>query len=191
MTIFAKSAPASPAVSFATSNKSTLRANLIFLICTFKISTRPSKSGLSTKTCLSNLPGRKSAGSSTSGRFVAARTITGEESELNPSISARSWFNVCSLSSFPLIIPPAARLFPIASISSIKIMLGASFLAFSNKSRTRLAPTPTNISMKLLPLTEKNGTFASPATAFARRVLPVPGGPTSNTPFGILAPKAA
>ena len=34
----------------------------------------------------------------------------------------------------------------------------------------------------------KNGTFASPATAFARRVLPVPGGPTNKTPFGILAP---
>ena len=34
----------------------------------------------------------------------------------------------------------------------------------------------------------KNGTPASPATAFARRVFPVPGCPTSKTPFGILAP---
>src|SRR3990172_11807582 len=34
----------------------------------------------------------------------------------------------------------------------------------------------------------KNGTFASPAIAFASRVLPVPGGPTINTPFGILPP---
>lgn len=31
-------------------------------------------------------------------------------------------------------------------------------------------------------------TPASPATARASRVLPVPGGPKSNTPFGILAP---
>ena len=31
---------------------------------------------------------------------------------------------------------------------------------------------------------EKNGTPASPATAFARRVFPVPGGPCINTPFG-------
>ena len=34
----------------------------------------------------------------------------------------------------------------------------------------------------------KKGTFASPATAFARRVLPVPGGPTRSTPFGIFPP---
>ncbi len=35
---------------------------------------------------------------------------------------------------------------------------------------------------------ERKGTFASPATAFASSVLPVPGGPTSSTPLGILAP---
>ena len=35
---------------------------------------------------------------------------------------------------------------------------------------------------------EKNGTFDSPATALASKVLPVPGGPTSKMPFGIDAP---
>ena len=35
----------------------------------------------------------------------------------------------------------------------------------------------------------KNGTLASPAMARASRVLPVPGGPTSSTPFGILPPR--
>jgi hypothetical protein len=34
----------------------------------------------------------------------------------------------------------------------------------------------------------KNGTPASPATARASSVLPVPGGPTSSAPLGILAP---
>ena len=34
----------------------------------------------------------------------------------------------------------------------------------------------------------KNGTPASPATARASRVLPVPGGPTSSTPRGMRAP---
>ena len=34
----------------------------------------------------------------------------------------------------------------------------------------------------------KNGTPASPATARARRVLPVPGGPKSSTPLGMRAP---
>ena len=37
---------------------------------------------------------------------------------------------------------------------------------------------------------ERNCTPASPATALASRVLPVPGGPTSSTPLGILAPRS-
>ena len=37
---------------------------------------------------------------------------------------------------------------------------------------------------------EKKGTLASPATALASKVLPVPGGPTSSTPLGILAPSS-
>ncbi len=57
----------------------------------------------------------------------------------------------------------------------MKMMHGACFLACSNMSRTRLAPTPTNISTKSEPEIEKNGTFASPAMALASRVLPVPG----------------
>ena len=35
---------------------------------------------------------------------------------------------------------------------------------------------------------EKNGAPASPATARASSVLPVPGRPDSSTPFGILPP---
>ena len=76
------------------------------------------------------------------------------------------------------------------SISSMKMMHGATFAASENRSRTRLAPTPTNISTKSEPEMEKNGTFASPATAFASSVLPVPGGPTSSAPLGIFAPMA-
>lgn len=40
-------------------------------------------------------------------------------------------------------------------------------------------------------LIEKNGTPASPATAFASRVLPVPGAPTSSTHFGAAPPRRA
>ena len=69
-------------------------------------------------------------------------------------------------------------------------MHGAFFFAWSNKSRTRDAPTPTNISTKSEPEIERNGTFASPATAFASRVFPVPGGPTNRAPFGIFAPSS-
>ena len=66
----------------------------------------------------------------------------------------------------------------------MKMMHGACALPCSNRSRTRLAPTPTNISTKSEPDIEKNGRPASPATARASSVLPVPGGPTSRQPFG-------
>ena len=70
------------------------------------------------------------------------------------------------------------------------MMQGAFSLAFLNKSRTRDAPTPTNISTNSEPDTEKKGTPASPAIALASKVLPVPGGPINKTPLGIFAPTA-
>ncbi len=106
-----------------------------------------------------------------------------------PSISASSWLSVCSRSSLDTYAPPLARRWPIASISSTKMMQGARFRASANRSRTRAAPTPTNSSTKLEPVTEMNGTSASPATARAIRVLPVPGGPTISTPRGATAPR--
>src|SRR5690606_21616864 len=57
------------------------------------------------------------------------------------------------------------------------------------RSLTLEAPTPTNISTKSEPDREKKGTFASPATALANNVFPVPGGPTKRAPFGILPPR--
>ena len=104
-----------------------------------------------------------------------------------PSISTSSEFNVCSRSSLPP-PTPAPRWRPTASISSIKMRQGALLRPCSNMSRTRLAPTPTNISTKSEPEMLKNGTSASPATALASRVLPVPGEPTIKIPRGILPP---
>ena len=63
---------------------------------------------------------------------------------------------VCSHSAFL----PRAR--PTASISSMKTMQGAFSFAWRKRSRTRDAPTPTNISTKSEPLMEKKGTSASP-----------------------------
>ncbi len=57
-----------------------------------------------------------------------------------------------------------------ASISSINIMLGASFLAFSKRVRTLLAPTPTYFSTNSDPVTLKNDESVSPATADAKVV---------------------
>jgi len=67
-------------------------------------------------------------------------------------------------------------------------MQGAFFLACSNKSLTLAAPAPTKSSPNSEPEIMKKGTSASPATAFERRVFPVPGGPTRSTPLGIRAP---
>lgn len=71
-----------------------------------------------------------------------------------------------------------------ASSSSMKIMAGAFSLANSNTSRTSLAPSPmyflTNSEATIL----INVAFVSLATAFASKVLPVPGGPYNNIPLG-------
>ena len=70
----------------------------------------------------------------------------------------------------------------------MKMMAGAWLRACSNRSRTRAAPTPTKSSMNSEPLIEKKATPASPATARASRVLPVPVGPISRMPLGTRAP---
>ena len=73
-----------------------------------------------------------------SGRLVAAmRMMLSFISK--PSISTRSWFSVCSRSSWPPPMP-APRWRPTASISSMKMMQGEFCLACSKRSRTRLAP---------------------------------------------------
>mmetsp|Transcript_44090 Transcript_44090/g.104972 ORF Transcript_44090/g.104972 Transcript_44090/m.104972 type:complete len:218 (+) Transcript_44090:1088-1741(+) len=146
-------------------------------------------SGLSIWICRSNLPGRRRAGSRMSARFVPAST-TIPVSGLNPSISTRSWLRVFSRSSLPPPEkPPLPRARPTASISSMNTMHGVFARAWVKRSRTRDAPTPTNISMKSDPEIERNGTPASPAMALASSVLPVPGGPQRRAPLGILAPR--
>mmetsp|Transcript_73044 Transcript_73044/g.121960 ORF Transcript_73044/g.121960 Transcript_73044/m.121960 type:complete len:232 (+) Transcript_73044:263-958(+) len=187
----AREAPEKPVVRFATIFISTLSARGLPLQCTLRISERPSKSGRSTGTRRSKRPGRVSAASSTSARLVAASTIT-PELPSKPSISVKIWLSVCSRSSFPppMFRPPPARCRPTASISSMNTIHGAFFFASVNRSRTREAPTPTNISTNSEPEAEMKGTPASPATARASRVLPVPGGPSITAPRGIFAPSA-
>ena len=129
-------------------------------------------------------PGRaRPAGSS---RRSRSRSVD----ESKPSISVRIWFSVCSRSSLPPLKPatPEVRERPIASSSSMKMIAGAASFACVNRSRTRDAPTPTIASTNSEADIEKNGTSASPATARASSVLPVPGGPESSTPCGMRAP---
>jgi hypothetical protein len=58
----------------------------------------------------------------------------------------------------------------------MKTIAGAAFFASLNRSRTRAAPTPTIASTNSDAAIDKNGTSASPATARASSVLPVPRG---------------
>src|SRR5680860_1031388 len=183
---FLRSAPLIPGVPRARVDRSASGPMGLPLVCTPRISMRSSSVGSGTTIWRSNRPGRCSAGSSTSGRLVAAM-ITTPALPSKPSISPSSWLRVCSRSSCP---PPrpAPRLRPMESSSSMNTMQGALALAVLNRSRTRLAPTPTNISMKSEPVTVMKGTPASPAVARASSVLPVPGGPTSSMPLGTSAP---
>mmetsp|Transcript_30793 Transcript_30793/g.64887 ORF Transcript_30793/g.64887 Transcript_30793/m.64887 type:complete len:233 (+) Transcript_30793:1015-1713(+) len=188
----ASEAPEKPIVRLATMSSCTSSAMGLPRECTLRMARRPSLSGRSTGTRRSKRPGRSSAESSTSARLVAAMTMT-PALPSKPSISVRIWLSVCSRSSLPPPMPPReapARWPPIASISSMKTMHGAFFLACEKRSRTRDAPTPTNISTNSEPDAETNGTPASPATARASSVLPVPGGPSMIAPRGIFAPSA-
>ncbi len=188
-TRLARSAPTIPGVVAAMRARSTSGPSGTPRVCTRRIASRPLRSGGWTATRRSNRPGRRSAWSSTSGRFVAPRTIT-LVAESNPSISVRIWLSVCSRSSLPPLKPatPLVRERPIASSSSMKTIAGAFSLASLKRSRTRAAPTPTIASTNSDAASEKNGTLASPATARASSVLPVPGGPESRTPCGIRPP---
>ena len=114
---------------------------------------RSSNSGSGTTIWRSKRPGRSSAGSRMSGRLVAAM-MTMPSVVSKPSISESIWLSVCSRSSWP---PPrpAPRLRPIESISSTKMIARPILRACWNRSRTRLAPTPTNISMKSEPVTDR------------------------------------
>ena len=118
----------------------------------------PSRSGGCTVTRRSKRPGRSSAGSRTSGRLVAASTMT-PRSGSKPSISVRIWLSVCSRSSLAAETPRRPlRARPIASSSSMKMIAGAASLACANRSRTREAPTPTIASTNSDAEIEKNGT---------------------------------
>ena len=62
------------------------------------------------------------------------------------------------------------------SINNHPTLIYLTFINFS--------PSPNHLDATLLALILKKLNFDSVATAFASNVLPVPGGPNSNTPLG-------
>mmetsp|Transcript_61363 Transcript_61363/g.138916 ORF Transcript_61363/g.138916 Transcript_61363/m.138916 type:complete len:254 (-) Transcript_61363:589-1350(-) len=177
-------------------------STFIFLEWICMIRARASSFGCGSSIFRSRRPDRSRAGSSTSGRFVAAMTLMLSFEE-KPS----SWLSSSSMvrctSRSPDCSPPK-RLVPIASSSSMKMMaplgleLGSSpsftvIFSFANSkaSRTSLAPSPINICTSCGPASLRNTASVCFAHARARSVLPVPGGPCNKTPLGGRIPMAS
>ena len=180
--MLARSAPVRPLVCGATSPRSTSPSGLS-RVCTPSTPLRPLTSGGLTKIWRSKRPGRSSAGSSFSSRLDAAITTRRPLVE-KPSISTSSWLSVWSFS--PEMSEP--RRPPTASSSSMKMIAGSCLRAIANRRLMRAAPRPANISTKAAADWAKNCAPDSCATALARSVLPVPGGPCRRIPLGTFAP---
>ena len=118
--MFARSAPARPAVCRATVCRSTSAASGLPRVCTSRMRSRPARSGGETSSWRSKRPGRRSAGSRSWMRFEAPITITWSPVS-NPSSSTRSWFSVWSCSRLK---PLPERAAPTASSSSMKMIDG-------------------------------------------------------------------
>mmetsp|Transcript_10440 Transcript_10440/g.44450 ORF Transcript_10440/g.44450 Transcript_10440/m.44450 type:complete len:241 (-) Transcript_10440:551-1273(-) len=173
-------------VDRASSSKFTSPLTFIFRAWISMICARASSLGCGNSILRSRRPERNSAGSKMSALFVAAMIFTRSSLE-NPS----SWFNNSSIvrctSRSPL-VSLSKRFVPIASISSMKMIAGAFSFARANASRTNLAPSPMNICTNSGPASFKYAALVCAAHARAMSVLPVPGGPYSNTPFGARMP---
>mmetsp|Transcript_75681 Transcript_75681/g.244892 ORF Transcript_75681/g.244892 Transcript_75681/m.244892 type:complete len:272 (-) Transcript_75681:474-1289(-) len=194
-----RAAPARPLhraarLSKVASSTSAASGTCFSLRCTLRILKRPAASGKSTRTMRSKRPGRRSASSRTSGRFVAPTTTTGLlplPRVMRPSMHVNNWLSVDSASWLP---PDLRRSLPrarSASTSSMKMMHGARFRARSNNWRTRAAPRPTKSSTNSVAAALRKGRPASAAQARASSVLPEPGGPTRSRPRGTRAPSEA
>ncbi len=109
-----------------------------------------------------------------SGRLVAPM-VTTPSMVSSPSREVRSWFTSRSLT--PESPMTAPRRGVRASISSRKTTQGATCFAFLKIWRMAFSLSPTHLDMTSGPLMEMKFASDSVATALARRVFPVPGGP--------------
>ena len=170
---FSISAPLTPSACLAKRPASTSLPKGLAFRCTLKIACLALRSGNGISKMRSNRPGRSRAGSTRSIRLVAARTRTPLSSS-KPSISVRNWLITRSVT---MEESPVPRRGTRESISSKNRIVGAACLAFLKTSRTPRSDSPTNLLISSGPLTEMKFTWDSWASALARRVFPVPGGP--------------
>mmetsp|Transcript_79618 Transcript_79618/g.257908 ORF Transcript_79618/g.257908 Transcript_79618/m.257908 type:complete len:268 (-) Transcript_79618:429-1232(-) len=172
----------------ASSSKRMSRSMAMVFAWILKMWVRPSRSGRPNSIFLSRRPGLSNAGSSVSGLFVAISTFTFPRAS-KPS----SWLTISSIVRCTSLSPLASsppREPPMASTSSMKRMHAFFVRASWKSSRTIRAPSPTYLCTSSEPMTQMKHASVRFATARAVRVLPVPGGPYSSTPFGGSMPSA-
>eukprot|EP01033_Poteriospumella_lacustris_P007080 gene7080-gene7788 len=174
------SAPDELLIFSATFTKSMPRSKFMRRLWMDKISARDCDVGLGNSILRSIRPGRNNALSKMSIRLVAMMTLMFCVAS-KPSNCANSSNIVRWTSLSP----------PIESISSMKMMVGAASRAITNNSRTMRDPSPIYFWTNSDPDTRMNVQSVWWATARANNVLPVPGGPYNNTPFGCATPKAS
>mmetsp|Transcript_38171 Transcript_38171/g.107903 ORF Transcript_38171/g.107903 Transcript_38171/m.107903 type:complete len:211 (+) Transcript_38171:215-847(+) len=169
------SAPLAPNIWLAIFLRSIPRMRFIFLEWILRISSLASSFGFGNSTLRSILPGRSSASSRMSMRFVAMITLMFWAASKPSSWLSSSSMVRCTSESPPC--SPSTRLEPIESISSMKMMEGACSRAMTKSSRTRRLPSPMYFCTSSPPETRMKQQFVWCATARASSVLPVPGGP--------------
>lgn len=136
----------------------------------------------------SNLPGRRRAGSIPLGLLVAPITNTLASSCPIPSINVNS----VATTLFSTSPPSPSLLGHRASTSSSTTTHGLRFFASSKTALNRSSVSPwkeDDSSGPLMTIHEQLGVLD--ATALARAVLPVPGGPYRRTPLGGAMPNSA
>ena len=164
----------------AKSTSSPMRTSLAW---TFSMASRPARSGSSTGMRRSKRPGRSSAGSSDSGRFVAARYHDALRRVEAVHLGQQLVEGLLAL--VVAAVAAAVALFAYRVYLVDEDDAGRLLVRLLEEGRAP-SPRPCRRTSRTnsLPDIEKKGTCASPATARASRVLPVPGGPTSSAPLG-------
>mmetsp|Transcript_31390 Transcript_31390/g.73440 ORF Transcript_31390/g.73440 Transcript_31390/m.73440 type:complete len:217 (-) Transcript_31390:602-1252(-) len=183
------SAPDRSSLVMTNSSRLTSSASDILPVWIWKMRLLVEKSGMVNSILRSMRPGRSSAGSRVSILLVASSTLTSPR-ESKPS----SWLRSSSIVRWISLSPPEVEsylLVPTASISSMKTIDGALSSASLNISRTSLGPSPRYFWMSSEPTMRKKVADVWFATALARSVLPVPGGPYRMTPLGGLMPMSS
>mmetsp|Transcript_774 Transcript_774/g.1364 ORF Transcript_774/g.1364 Transcript_774/m.1364 type:complete len:335 (+) Transcript_774:655-1659(+) len=143
-----------------------------------RIRSRASKSGISTRSRFGSL--LSTASSRSCGRLVAARMMSRSVSvDLRPSHAAMNSFLIRLVASWSM----DSRRLSSPSTSSKNSTTGTMDRATWNRALTRFSDSPNHFEVRVDARISRKLAPDSAATALARRVLPVPGGPKRSTPF--------